>query len=66
VGVVNGVGNKRGEVARDPTDPLTAADELGRRLFELRYSDFRIDSERANAVWPQDADRLAVGVYEDV
>jgi multimeric flavodoxin WrbA len=69
VGVVNGVGNKRGEVACDPSDPLTAAAELGRRLFDLRYSDFRIDTERPNAVWTQAAtgdDGAATGVYEDV
>jgi multimeric flavodoxin WrbA len=64
VGVVNGVGNKRGEVALDPSGPLDAAHELGRRLFELTYTDFRIDSERSNAVWSRRDG--ALGVYEDV
>lgn len=64
VGVVNGVGNKRGEVARDPSDPLEQARTLGGRLFDVRYSDYRIDTERSNAVWATEQD--AVGVYEDV
>jgi multimeric flavodoxin WrbA len=64
VGVVNGIGNKRGEVARDPSGPLGAAHELGRRLFELTCTDYRIDTERSNAVWSRpDA---TIGVYEDV
>lgn len=62
VGVVHGVGNRRGEVARDPSDPLGAARDLGRRLFELRHSDYRIDTERPNAVW----EAARSGVYEDV
>ena len=51
VGVVHGIGNSRGEVARDPAVPLDAARELGRRLFELRSTDYRIDTERPDAVW---------------
>jgi multimeric flavodoxin WrbA len=64
VGVVNGVGNKRGEVAADPSQPLAAARTLGQQLFDIRYSDYRVDSERANAVWA--AKDGGVGVYEDV
>lgn len=64
VGVVNGVGNKRGEVARDPSRPLDAAHELGRRMFDLTYTDYRIDTERGNAVWSRP--NSAIGVYEDV
>lgn len=52
------------KVARDPSDPLGAARDLGRRIFELRYSDFRVDTERPNAVWGADAG--VAGVYEDV
>ena len=69
VAVVNGIGNKRGEVALDPSNPLHAARELGRRLFDVRYSDYRIDTERPNMVWTTDeaaGDQVAVGVYEDV
>lgn len=52
VAVVNGVGNTRGEVRSDPSDPLTAARTLGGRLFELRHSDYTILAERSNHVWP--------------
>jgi multimeric flavodoxin WrbA len=51
VGVVRGVGNSRGEVARDPDAPLAAAERLGRELFERKYSDFRLDTERSGQVW---------------
>lgn len=69
VGVVTGVGNKRGEVALDPADPLGAARQLGTSLFDVHYSDYRIDVERPNAVWSRarasgiDAE---VGLYGDV
>ena len=69
VGVVNGIGNKRGEVARDPLDPLGAARDLGERLFDVRHSDYRIDTERSNAVWAAavaSTEDATVGVYEDV
>lgn len=67
VGFVNGVGNKRGEVAADPADPLGAARALGGTLFERRHSDYRIDTPRPNAVWgpPTEAGE-PVGAYEDV
>lgn len=51
VGYVHGVGNARGEVARDPRAPLEAARIMGRELFTRRYSDYRVDTPRANAVW---------------
>ena len=56
VGVVHGIGNSRGEVTRDPAAPLDAARELGRRLFELRSTDYRIDTERPDAVWGDRSD----------
>lgn len=67
VGVVTGIGNKRGEVRCDPAGPLAAAQRLGGRLFEAHHSDYTMDSERSNAVWPQarSADE-ASGIYEDV
>jgi multimeric flavodoxin WrbA len=68
-GCVRGVGNTRGEVARDPADPLRAAYDLGRRLFDAHHSDYRVDSERPNSVWAlagRQADDGAVGVYGDV
>jgi multimeric flavodoxin WrbA len=51
VGVVQGVGNSRGEVVRDPGAPLDAAERLGRELFERKYSDFRLDTKRDARVW---------------
>jgi multimeric flavodoxin WrbA len=51
VGVVNGIGNKRGDVIVDPGDPLGRARTLGRRLFELRSTDYRIDTDRPGSVW---------------
>lgn len=53
VGVVNGVGNTRGEVRFDPADPLRAARELGAGIFDVHHSDYDLDAERPNAVWPQ-------------
>jgi multimeric flavodoxin WrbA len=52
VGVVQGIGNSRGEVARDPRDPLAAAERLGRDLFSTRYTDYRLESVRSGRVWP--------------
>nr|WP_042197535.1 NAD(P)H-dependent oxidoreductase [Kibdelosporangium sp. MJ126-NF4]CEL23030.1 Iron-sulfur flavoprotein [Kibdelosporangium sp. MJ126-NF4]CTQ90169.1 Iron-sulfur flavoprotein [Kibdelosporangium sp. MJ126-NF4] len=51
VGVAVGVGNSRGEVRRDPSRPLDQATELGRRLFDIRVTDYRIDTDRSNRVW---------------
>ncbi|MGI8571965.1 MAG: flavodoxin family protein [Solirubrobacteraceae bacterium] len=53
VGVVNGIGNTRGEVRFDPADPLGAARELGAGIFEFHHSDYDLDAERPNAVWRQ-------------
>jgi multimeric flavodoxin WrbA len=52
-GVVAGVGNSRGEVARDPEKPLHAARELGRNLFQIRRTDYTLLSDRPGSVWPQ-------------
>jgi multimeric flavodoxin WrbA len=51
VGVVNGIGNKRGDVRLDPTRPLERARELGLRLEELRSTDYRLDVERPGSTW---------------
>ncbi len=51
VGVVRGIGNKRGDVLQDPSDPLGAAHELGRTLFDLQATDYRIDTERPGSTW---------------
>lgn len=69
VALINGVGNKRGEVESDPSDPLGAARRLGAMLFDLHYSDYSISSERPNAVWSTarafESD-AGTGAYEDV
>lgn len=68
VGYVNGVGNKRGEVQFDPFDPLAAAHRLGREFFDVHHSDFWLEAERPNAVWPEareDGIDAEVGVYDD-
>jgi len=51
VGLVHGVGNSRGEVARDPRQPLLAAETLGREFFTRSYSDYRLDTPREHHVW---------------
>jgi multimeric flavodoxin WrbA len=51
VGVVTGIGNKRGDVTADPDHPLDRARTLGRRLFEAKATDYRIDTDRAGSVW---------------
>ena len=53
LGVVQGIGNKRRDVLLDPSDPIERARDLGRRLAELRTTDYRLDTERANTTWPQ-------------
>jgi multimeric flavodoxin WrbA len=55
VGMVCGFGNSRGEVTRDPSDPTIAAEELGREIFERKYSDYRLDTQRSVRVWPPEA-----------
>jgi multimeric flavodoxin WrbA len=52
VGVVRGIGNRRGDVELDPSDPLLAARELGRTLAVLHSTDYRIDTDRPASTWP--------------
>lgn len=66
VGSVIGVGNRRGEVEADPSDPVEAAFDLGRRLFEIHHSDYRVDTKRHNAVWGAPDEAEPTGAYEDV
>jgi multimeric flavodoxin WrbA len=51
VGIVRGVGNRRGDVHDDPQEPLAAARRLGAGIFEVHYSDYRIDTLRGGSVW---------------
>lgn len=53
VGVVQGIGNKRRDVLLDPSDPMGRARELGRRVADLRSTDYRLDTERPNSAWPR-------------
>ena len=53
VGVVRGAGNSRSEVSRDPSEPMLAAEQLGRDIFERKYSDYKIDTPRSGKVWPE-------------
>jgi multimeric flavodoxin WrbA len=52
VGVVRGVGNSRSEVARDPSEPILAAQQFGSDIFARKYSDYSIDTPRNGKVWP--------------
>lgn len=51
VGVVQGIGNQRGDVLQDPSDPASRAYNLGKRLFDIQVSDYRIDTPRSGSVW---------------
>lgn len=51
VGYVHGAGNRRGEVARDPRQPLAAARALGAEFFTRKYSDYRLETPRPHNVW---------------
>lgn len=51
VGVVVGRGNSRGDVEHDPSDPISQAHDLARRLYTTRVTDYRFDTERASSVW---------------
>ena len=53
VGMVHGAGNQRGEIARDPRNPLQAARALGREFFTRPYSDYQMDSPRSTQVWEE-------------
>jgi len=51
VGVIVGRPNSRGEIAVDPTDPVSAATRLTERLYDARVTDYRLDTVRSNEVW---------------
>ena len=53
VGVVVGNANSRGEIRQDPTDPVSAAFDLARRLYTSRVTDYRLDTVRSNKVWTE-------------
>jgi multimeric flavodoxin WrbA len=51
VGVIHGYGNSRGEVRRDPNDPISCARRFGREFFTRPSTDYNIDTPRSNKVW---------------
>jgi multimeric flavodoxin WrbA len=53
VGVVQGIGNRRGDVLLDPSDPLGRARELGRRIDVLGSTDYRLDTDRPGSTWAE-------------
>lgn len=57
VGVVNGIGNARGDVLRDPGTPLAKARDLGNGIFGAAPSYYYVDTERSGAVWPKPRSR---------
>lgn len=59
VGFVHGAGNRRGEVALDPRQPLAAAHALGAEFFTRKYSDYRLETPRSHNVWEAPAPALS-------
>lgn len=53
VGVVHGRGNARGDIARDPINPLAAARRFGQTFFSSHTSDYRLDDERPGRMWQE-------------
>jgi multimeric flavodoxin WrbA len=51
VGIVHGYGNARGDVHKDPSEPIKAAERFGREFFTRHTSDYQIDSVRPGRVW---------------
>jgi multimeric flavodoxin WrbA len=51
VGVVHGYGNARGDVRKDPWEPIKAAERFGREFFTRHTSDYQIDTVRSGRVW---------------
>jgi hypothetical protein len=51
VGVVQGYGNARGDVHKDPSDPVGRARRFGYSFFSAHASDYQIDTPRSGRVW---------------
>jgi putative NADPH-quinone reductase len=58
VGIVTGIGNRRGEVTMDTADPMSAAFALGRDILKIQSTDYQLDSERSKTVWQDGDDKL--------
>jgi len=53
-GIVTGIGNSTGETVNDPNGPIASARELGRRLFDIQTTDYKLETERAARVWREE------------
>ena len=51
VGVAVGRANSRGEITHDPSAPLDEAKRIGSQLYDIRVTDYRLDTERSSKVW---------------
>jgi multimeric flavodoxin WrbA len=51
VGIVHGIGNARGDVLRDPCEPMKVARRFGKEFFTRHTSDYQIDTVRSGRVW---------------
>jgi len=51
VGVVHGYGNSRGDVRKDPNDPIGSARRFGREFFTRHATDYQVDTIRPGRVW---------------
>jgi multimeric flavodoxin WrbA len=51
VGVVHGYGNARGDVLRDPNEPIKAARRFGNEFFTRHATDYQIDTVRSPRMW---------------
>lgn len=51
VGVVHGIGNARGDVTKDPCNPVEQARRFGREFFTRHATDYQIDTARSGKVW---------------
>ena len=51
VGVVHGYGNSRGDVRKDPNDPIASARRFGREFFTRHATDYQVDTVRPARVW---------------
>lgn len=52
VGTVHGHGNSRGDVLRDPENPLEQAYRFGRDFHDQLATDYQIDTPRSGRMWP--------------
>ncbi|MEO0569237.1 MAG: flavodoxin family protein [Pseudomonadota bacterium] len=51
VGFVHGNGNARGDVKRDPKNPVEQALRFGQDFFDCHATDFKLDTPRPGKMW---------------